>query len=1034
MPGTYSNIEAQEIIASADAALEAVDGIIRERLDNAREIDALYRKLLDQSGNKLAKSIALFRTGPGKYRTVGTRKKGGTKSNLYLAATSGADATIETRCATYDAQMCYRRALAVAGIDERTDAFKDLVFMGYKQWLHEEIFDKPVSEWRALRDAIEQARTAAEPALQGGLSRLFMGAQAKQEAFAALDELQKMDVAGIARNADYWPEFSAKHLDSKQDIFENFRHDGKDRSDILGCLHAELGDFEIGGGDRRPFSSEEVQRALEQLRDAAAAPAAISDAHNAARKAIAPAIDALRESDLVAHLARHPIEELGAAKTGAQVKKLQDAGVLTLGDLYERLHAPEQGTLPGVGPKTRAAVESFLEPIVADILRGWRPRLSADSRTDAATQVVCTVQAYIELGKRRERARHALDGLAAFEGAQAAALLYATDQLDWLLADDECIRATSEAMEVARGLTGSKDGRWLLSQSRGSKAEQLATDLVPAGRAWKAFAKDPDAFYEIIGEHAPEAPATKPAAPAVEGQRPDTGRKPHRAEAALDAPGDEDGQAVPAEEGAPAEEREPTLVPARDTAMDLVVFMLTFLSRGWFFFDGDVLSDEEGIAWDGSRHTVTNLKIDFLSLQEMRQFIQEFDAGFEDESEVANYFIAFLNELEKDTELRIPRARIARGVKKALPKGPLTGITLANLCESSRGLIFRGGFDAYQVLFDTRLSRGIPRFFDLIARMLWDLRGCVKTLNGQPFDVMFLATRSLDADPYVGAVDEPVEGAQDCPVRLHVAERPDIGTPPRSAAQSSAALENLIKQSGGDGDDTFALSADGKHTLLLNDAKRAARLDGSALDLEPAEYYMLRVAMHQGNLSDRLVLGREVFGHDERYPQEKTELILSSLRLKLGDSDPANAIWLDGDSYLGSLPHRCDAMNEIAGKPDIPERVVWEPEGTLSPIDTKALGLPYELDVENWQIVVRGEPVWTHPNWFRILHKLTSAPGRAFSNEELKEGLFNKSAKAAAGPIVSHYIGDIRGLLGESGKQPHYIRNKPRVGYWLELD
>ena len=158
----------------------------------------------------------------------------------------------------------------------------------------------------------------------------------------------------------------------------------------------------------------------------------------------------------------------------------------------------------------------------------------------------------------------------------------------------------------------------------------------------------------------------------------------------------------------------------------------------------------------------------------MRQAIQEIDAGFEDEQEVANYLTAFLNELEKDKGLRIPRKRVARGVQKALPKGPLTGMTLANLCESSRGLTFKGGFDKYQVFFDTRLSQGIPQFFNLVARLLWDLRGCLKSLDGQPFDIMFLATRSFDADPYLGTVNEPVEGAQECPMLMHVTDKPEI--------------------------------------------------------------------------------------------------------------------------------------------------------------------------------------------------------------------------------------------------------------------
>ncbi len=224
----------------------------------------------------------------------------------------------------------------------------------------------------------------------------------------------------------------------------------------------------------------------------------------------------------------------------------------------------------------------------------------------------------------------------------------------------------------------------------------------------------------------------------------------------------------------PAQEQEAEPAPAQGEGMDLVVFFLTFLSKGWFFFTGNNPPEDDSIAWDGTQHSIANMTIDSSSLQEIQQFIQAADAGFDDAQDVANYLLAFLRELEKDEGLRVPRERIARGIQKALPKGPLTGMTLANLCESSRGLIFKGGYATYQVFFDARLSRGIPQFFSLVARMLWDLRSFVRSLDGRPFDIMFLSTRSFDSDPYIGAVDEPVEGAEESPTVLHVTERPAI--------------------------------------------------------------------------------------------------------------------------------------------------------------------------------------------------------------------------------------------------------------------
>ena len=541
MANSYSNIEAQEIIASANAAAVAIGELIRERLGYELEIAELYKTLLDQGGNELAKSISLVRTGPGKYRSPAAGKKGGTASNLYLAATSGTDAVIETRTGTYNAQECYKRVLAAAGIDEFDDAFEDLIFAGYKRWLHEEILDKPLSEWKALKATIERDAKAAEPALQGGLSRLFMNAQAKQEAFDALDELKSINVAGIVFDLEFWHEKSTQTYFIKEDVLDSFRHSETTRNDVLRCLHAQLGDFELNGGIRRPFYSDAVQQVLDELEGISGVPGAISAVQQAVSDSIPAAIDALKESDVLAKLAQHPIEELAEAKTGAQIKKLQDAGVHTLADLYERLNAPERGELPGVGAKTRSAIEKYLDPIVAEARSRWSLHLSAREQGDAATRLVRTVGAYIELGKLLDKAQEALAGQDALSAQQTDDLLFATDDIDWLLTDDDHVQVASGAMDAARAYLDTKDGAWLLSLSRGSKIKKLEDELVSSSKAWKDFEKRPDAFYEVIEQLAPEA-LVQPEPASAEAEQPEAAAtveaKPTQATRATTEPAD----------------------------------------------------------------------------------------------------------------------------------------------------------------------------------------------------------------------------------------------------------------------------------------------------------------------------------------------------------------------------------------------------------------------------------------------------------------------------------------------------------------
>lgn len=571
MANSYSNIEAQEIIASANAAAVAIGELMRERLGYELEIAELYKKLLDQGGNELARCISLVRTGPGKYRTPAAGKKGGTASNLYLAATSGTDAVIETRSGTYRAQECYKRVLDAAGIDEHDDAFEDLVFAGYKRWLHEEINDKSLSEWKALKSTIECDAKAAEPALQGGLSRLFMNAQAKQEAFDALDELKRINVAGIVFDLEFWREKSTQTYFIKEDVLDGFRHYETQRNDILGCLHAQLGDFELNGGIRRPFYAEEVQRVLDELEGISGVPGAVSAARQAVADSIPAAIEALKESDVLAKLARHPIEELAEAKTGAQIKKLQDAGVHTLADLYERLNAPERGELPGVGAKTRSAIEKYLDPIVAGARNGWRLHLSASEQGDAATRLARTIRAYIELGKLLDKAQEVLAGQEPPTARQTDDLLFATDDIDWLLAGDDRVNAASDAMDAARAYLDTKDGAWLLSLSRGSKVKKLENELVSSSKAWKDFEKRPDAFYEVIEQLAPEA-LVQPEAASAGAEQPDAAAtaeaKPTQATRATTEPAD-----------FPEPHDAPRPVAQQETSADLLEQMRTFYQK-----------------------------------------------------------------------------------------------------------------------------------------------------------------------------------------------------------------------------------------------------------------------------------------------------------------------------------------------------------------------------------------------------------------------------------------------------------------------
>ena len=148
---------------------------------------------------------------------------------------------------------------------------------------------------------------------------------------------------------------------------------------------------------------------------------------------------------------------------------------------------------------------------------------------------------------------------------------------------------------------------------------------------------------------------------------------------------------------------------------------------------------------------------------------------FDDIQDVINYFIGFLNEAEKDDGLIVPHESIAPGIRGAIRDGNLTSITLANLAAC--GAAFQVKLqdeDSYAVIYDTRLGMGIPSFYSLIARLLWDLRQCLNSKMGVSFNVVFMGARNFDANEYIDDVPKSVVGAQENPGVMQVSACPAV--------------------------------------------------------------------------------------------------------------------------------------------------------------------------------------------------------------------------------------------------------------------
>lgn len=234
--------------------------------------------------------------------------------------------------------------------------------------------------------------------------------------------------------------------------------------------------------------------------------------------------------------------------------------------------------------------------------------------------------------------------------------------------------------------------------------------------------------------------------------------------------------------------------------MDLVTSFFHLLSDYYACFDDGM------ITWDGHHHAATGLHVDNEKVPELTEFATQ--RGFDDLNDYLNCFVdGFLNNLvEADEDLIVPRSAIHEALYPMLREGDLTGLVLADFCGCNKALVIDNPApDAYCVLYDTRIARGIPQFFSLVTRMLWDMRQGLRSQQDVSFKVTFVAAKNVDLSRLVVDDVTDVPGMQKNPGTMMVCFAPKIWLDARNKSGSvsvPAALENESdapgKKSGGE--------------------------------------------------------------------------------------------------------------------------------------------------------------------------------------------------------------------------------------------
>lgn len=184
---------------------------------------------------------------------------------------------------------------------------------------------------------------------------------------------------------------------------------------------------------------------------------------------------------------------------------------------------------------------------------------------------------------------------------------------------------------------------------------------------------------------------------------------------------------------------------------------------------GYVSLDDEDIVRRGTHHVIESVRFDEGSERLSRIASQN---GFDSVRELIDCFVSTMNEVEADEALMLPKKVISYSYRDIVRKGDMTGITLVNITSyPDLYRVFADGPNGYLVEYNKFLALGMPCFFDLMCRLIWDLRQCVESLRGVPFQVGFAKI----VLPFYRRVEcRAAPGAQENPVLVNVSKPPVV--------------------------------------------------------------------------------------------------------------------------------------------------------------------------------------------------------------------------------------------------------------------
>lgn len=143
----------------------------------------------------------------------------------------------------------------------------------------------------------------------------------------------------------------------------------------------------------RPFSSQDAKRLIEDHQQLLASLGEIAGSEDSFKLGVQRGAEALVTQETFKLLKDIPIDEINRGKKGFRIKTLQDYGYNTIADIAAASDY-SLSSIYGISKDAAQAIRSTVNGIISQARKTIKIRISADSRTPAATQLVSALSQY----------------------------------------------------------------------------------------------------------------------------------------------------------------------------------------------------------------------------------------------------------------------------------------------------------------------------------------------------------------------------------------------------------------------------------------------------------------------------------------------------------------------------------------------------------------------------------------------------------------------------------------------------------------